>query len=278
MLVTSHPSKVITQRFQSEQRTLLWWSRLTRLAIFNVLLWLWTYSLHRDNIDGDFYKGMNLKCSGIYVIVCAYRSFYPRIDLERYCMFDHHLSSIFLGRAAATVAEISFSIQFALLLHQLGTHHGHKYTEIVSYMIVPAITIAQACCWRGVITLDYIWHAIEESIWAVTSAIVGGCFASILVHGTDRTDIWYLSVAGLFVSMNYFAFMILVDVPMYYNRYKQSLQEKSKRFDVQKGLKDAWTRKVVTKNWNDWKDEAPWLTGYFSFAVWTSVALVHFSC
>ena len=114
MPVTSHPSKVITQRFQSEQRTLLWWSRLTRLAIFNVLLWLWTYSLHRDNIDGDFYKGMNLKCSGIYVIVCAYRSFYPRIDLERYCMFDHHLSSSYL--LAMTILAVEFVTNIKQLL------------------------------------------------------------------------------------------------------------------------------------------------------------------
>lgn len=266
------------QCFQSDhQPTLLWWSRLTRIAILNVILWLWTYNLHQN--DEDFHRRMHLKFSGVYVMVCAYRSVYPRIDLERYCLFDHQISNIFLGRASATVAEICFSGQFALLLYKLGTHHGHENTKMISFFIVPAITIAQACCWRGVLTLDYIWHAIEESIWAVTSLVVGGCFASILVNGTDRKDLWYLSLVGVIISVLYFAFMIFVDVPMYYKRYQlsKSAGGGSKIRSIRKGLQDTWSRRVVKKEWTYWKEEAAWLTGYFSFAVWTSIALVHLS-
>ena len=41
------------------------------------------------------------------------------------------------------------------------------------------------------------------------------------------------------------------------------------------GTKDAWSRRVVTKSWEFWHEEALWLTGYFSSAVWLSLLFVH---
>jgi hypothetical protein len=32
---------------------------------------------------------------------------------------------------------------------------------------------------------------------------------------------------------------------------------------------------VVSYRWEDWKSEIPWMTLYFSVAVWISIALVH---
>ena len=37
--------------------------------------------------------------------------------------------------------------------------------------------------------------------------------------------------------------------------------------------KDAWSRRVVTKEWKHWEPEVAWLTGYFSTAVWTSILI-----
>ncbi len=272
--------KKFSTAYQSEHYTLLWWSCLTRIATLNIFLWVWTYaSCSSAQLQDDFHKQAHLYLSGIYVSVCAYRSVYPRIDLERYCLFDHGtISSIFLGRAAATIAEIAYSCQFALLLHKLGTIHGHTNMKMLSYIIMPCITVAQVCCWCGVVTINHIWHAIEESIWALISAIIGGCFASILIYGTDKIEIYYLSWFGCVASVAYFYFMVTVDVPMYYKRYKASKSKEQRINSVTKGLKDAWSRRVVTKNWNHvWKEEAAWLTGYFSLAVWMSIAMVHLS-
>ncbi len=64
---------------------------------------------------------------------------------------------------------------------------------------------------------------------------------------------------------------------MYYKRYKAT-SRKPKIDNIYRGLKDTWSRRVVTKNWSVWREEAPWLTGSFSFAVWTSIGLVHLKC
>lgn len=42
------------------------------------------------------------------------------------------LSSIFLDRAAATVAEICFALQLGLLVHQLGVHAGLPWVQMAA--------------------------------------------------------------------------------------------------------------------------------------------------
>jgi hypothetical protein len=47
--------------------------------------------------------------SAAYVFACAFRSFLPRADIQRICLFDTWLSSVTVGRSVATVAEICFT-------------------------------------------------------------------------------------------------------------------------------------------------------------------------
>jgi hypothetical protein len=42
-------------------------------------------------------------------------------------------------------------------------------------------------------------------------------------------------------------------------------------------VRDAIERRIAVRDWNKWQPEVAWLTGYFSFAVWLSLALVHFT-
>ena len=62
---------------------------------------------------------MLLLCAA-YVFGCAFRSFLPRADVQRICLFDTWLSSVVVGRSVATVAEICFAVQWAIVLHRLG--------------------------------------------------------------------------------------------------------------------------------------------------------------
>ena len=63
-----------------------------------------------------------------YVFGCAFRSFLPRADVQRICLFDTWLSSVVVGRTVATVAEVCFVAQWAIILHQLGTMTGADTT------------------------------------------------------------------------------------------------------------------------------------------------------
>jgi hypothetical protein len=40
------------------------------------------------------------------------------------------------------------------------------------------------------------------------------------------------------------------------------------------GLRDSHRRRHPTRVWEVWREEVPWMTLYFSFGVWTSLAMV----
>lgn len=290
--------------------TLRWWMVLSTIATINIGLWTYSYiiltsatnddddqqhidtdsreindsSNNYDDDDDDVsyhpYQRYHLFLSGIYVFVCAYRSFLPRIDLERYCLFDTRLSSIFLGRLAATVAELAFSMQLSLFLYHIGEVYDHPWTQHLALCLVPAIAIAQCFCWCGVVTLNHLYHAIEESIWAVSSLFIGMAMLALAIHQPECC--FRVGIVGMVGCTAFFIFMITVDVPMYVRRWRETRQHmmrsKEKKLVYMssfEGSIDAMERRVVTKSWKVWKEETLWLTLYFSTAVWLSLFLIH---
>jgi hypothetical protein len=206
-----------------------------------------------------------------YVFGCAFRSLLPRADVQRICLFDTWLSSVVIGRSVATVAEISFAAQWAIVLLLLGRTAGADSAVSVAWIVVPLIAVAQCCSWYGVLTTNYLANAIENSIWAVTflAIAVGLCGLLPEFGGPVRLAL-ALAIAGIAA---YLAFLITVDVPMYLNRWQHGLADGGKGLGPLEGLRDACTRWVVTHDIAHWKEEIAWMSLYFTAAVWASLAL-----
>lgn len=291
---SSNNRKCVFHSDSDNFKTMTWWTVLTSIALLNCALWTLTYqslmkndnsSLSTNRLSSNPYTRYHLILSGIYTFVCSYRSLLPRIDLERICLFDTQWSSIFLGRASATIAEVSFGAQLALFLQERSHGHNHVLSYIFSYFIVPLLTTAQGFCWYGLLSQNHLSHAIEESIWAFTIGSIGICLIPFIVYQSGHV-VWQ-ALLGVLMSIMYCTFMLAVDVPMYLTRWRENnkeprIQMKGKQeyhFSVgisKRSIYDSWERRVVTKDWKVWKSEVSWLTGYFSFAVWTSIALCHF--
>jgi hypothetical protein len=254
------------------QKVSTWCTLLKTLAVFNLILWAVTCV---PLAAGSPTLPWQVLLSGIYVAVCGFRSWLPRIDLERYCMVDSPLSSPFVGRTAATIAEVSFAAQVALCVHHIGKLSGLEGVVQFSYFIVPLLTLAQCFCWYSVATLNHLGHAIEQSLWTATMAGVGIClgFASRNLSGNTQLFCWF----GAFLAFGFVAFMTLVDVPMYLRRWREGRRDRKHYLTLAEGLKDAHYRRIETREWATWQPEVAWLTGYFSIAVWLSVGLVHFT-
>ena len=253
----------------------MWWRCLSGLAVFNLLLWgalAWT-TAGADGFWSSPYAPWQVLCSGIFTAVCAFRSFFPRIDLERYCLVDSFMSSMVLGRSAATVAEVSFAVQVALVMHELGGVLALHWLQLTAVPIVVLLTTAQVFCWASVLTRSHIWHAIEESLWAFTFAMVVVCFAIVTMETTGH---WlWVTRAGIVLGGFYVLFMVTVDVPMYVRRWRwRSSEFGAETLSLSEGWKDALHHRVPTRSWKIWKPEVAWLTGYFSVAVWISMTLV----
>ncbi|HMH72351.1 MAG TPA: hypothetical protein VK554_08625 [Bradyrhizobium sp.] len=216
---------------------------------------------------------MLLLCAA-YVFGCAFRSLLPRADVQRICLFDTWLSSVVVGRSVATVAEICFAAQWAIILHQLGTMTGADTTLNAAWVIVPLILIAECFSWYGVLTTNYLGNAIENSIWAVAFFVVGIGLCRLLPEfdGPVRV-VLAIAISGI---AGYLAFLMTIDVPMYLSRWRAEVADGGKLLRPLEGLRDVSTRWVVTHNFAEWKDEIAWMSLYFSAAVWASLALCVF--
>jgi hypothetical protein len=250
-------------------KTFLWWKFLCFTAVINIFAWIAAIWMRADMQSFSYSQPM---LSGIYVMVCAFRSFYPRIDLERYCLFNTPVSSVVLGRTSATIAEICFSIQSALLIYNLGLLLNSPVIIITSYTIVPIIIIAQVCCWNATLTLNHFWHGIEEFAWVIMVTLAGACFLTgfIMLSGFYKA----LMFIGLLSCLGSAYIMLFIDIPMYFSRKDEGSRSGAKYLTITEGLSDALTRRVQTSDWEVWKKEALWITPYFTFGVWLSIAMV----
>src|SRR6266481_769182 len=154
-----------------------WWALLTLVSGANIAVWVLLYrQLHEPpvgSLGGTSGIGLMLLLCAAYVFGCAFRSFLPRADVQRICLFDTWLSSVVVGRSVATVAEISFAAQWAIILHQLGTMTGADTTLNAAWVILPLILIAECFSWYAVLTTHYLGNAIENSIWAAAFFLIG---------------------------------------------------------------------------------------------------------
>ena len=252
-----------------------WWSLLTLVSGVNIAVWFWLYRrLHELPTGGlggmSGIEAMLLLCAA-YVFGCAFRSVLPRADVQRICLFDTWLSSVAVGRSVATVAEVAFAAQWAMILHQLGTLTGADTTLNVAWMIVPLILIAECFSWYAVLTTHYLGNAIENSIWAVVFFLVGIALCRLLPEFSGPVR-WAFIVCIVGIAA-YLAFLMTVDVPMYLNRWRAELAAGNARLHPLAGLRDVSTRWIVTHDIAEWREEIAWMSLYFSMAVWSSLAL-----
>ena len=253
-----------------------WWSLLTLVSGANIAVWFLLYRQLQPTGglgSASGIEAMLLLCAG-YVFGCAFRSLLPRADVQRICLFDTWLSSVMVGRSVATVAEMCFAAQWALMLHQLGTMTGAGTTLNVAWVIVPLILIAECFSWYAVLTTNYLGNAIENSIWAVAFFLVGIGLCRLLPEFDGEVRV-ILAVAITGIA-GYLAFLMTIDVPMYLSRWRTEVAGGSKLLRPLEGLRDVSTRWVVTHDLAEWKDEIAWMSLYFSAAVWASLALCVF--
>jgi hypothetical protein len=250
-----------------DRRLTIWLGSLAVLAAFNVGIWIW---IARSTSPRTPYFDAQLLLSGVYVGVCGFRSLFPRVDLERVCLWDTWLSTILLGRTAATIAELCFALQCGLFVQRLSQIIGMPLLDAGAHAFVPLVVLAELVCWYAVLSLNHIGHAIEESLWALLMLILAAVLG-IAAFGADGPLRVMLFLGFLLYGVGA-ALTMAVDVKMYVRRWRLTVD--GVRLTLVTGLRDIQRRRHPTVAWNVWREEAPWMTLYFSIGVWTSLAMV----
>lgn len=246
----------------------VWWASLSAVSVLNVCAWAFV-ALLRPSTVRDSHQTV---LSAVFVFTCAYRSFLPRVEASRFCLFDSLVSNSVLSRVAATFAELAFVAQVALLLHACSRAVTARVAQCVACALVPIISIAEVLCWYGAVTGNLLGHVLEESLWATTFALL--LVALITLVGRVSHHLRCALYGAMVVVAAYVVFMVTVDVPMYVQRYVRDEAARTAYLSMAEGLRDAWHRRVVTWRWDDWREEVPWMSLYFSGAVWLSVAMM----
>jgi hypothetical protein len=142
--------------------------------VVNISVWFWLRFYRFPNVSIKtllFFrteKKSIIWLSFLYVFVCAFRSWLPRADVQRICLFDTWFSSVFLGRSVATFAELAFVAQWSIILGLAGRATKDLWVQRISNLIFIFILVAEVCSWYAVITTNYLGNSIEESLWGIS--------------------------------------------------------------------------------------------------------------
>lgn len=257
-------------------RAVAWWHTSLRLiAVLNAALWsLSAFAVTRGHalIHVETACYMQLLLSAVYVAGCAFRSFLPVIDIPRIVLIDSRLSSVLVGRSVATVAELCFAGQWALVMHSAALSERSRFVQDVALAIVPLIVLAEGCSWYAVLTTRQRAHAVENSLWGLTAALaVAGMF---LIRSGRHAALYLPMIAG---GAAYVGYIFGYDVPMYWSRWLVDQASGRRYLSVADGMVDVRRRRAVSYRWEDWRSEIPWMSLYFTFGVWSSIWVVYAS-
>lgn len=259
-------------------QVILWSALLPVVALVNVIAWamaarvLWRcQDLRVRRVLAT--RRLQLLLSAGYVLGCAYRSVLPVFDVPRMTLVDSILSTAAVGRSVATVAELCFIAQWALMLRDTSRATGGLLADVASRILVPLIVVAEVCSWYSVLTTSNLGHVFEESLWGTATALI---VASLLASfprwdARWRTASVWLAATGI----GYFTYLVFVDVPMYWSRWVADELAGKPYLSLEQGFANALGPHVVSYGLIVWKSEMAWMTGYFSVAVWVSIWLVH---
>lgn len=256
----------------------LWWFFLCAVSVLNIAAWAYSaraLARRRATLTAEDYATRRLQlvlCAG-YVFGCAFRSAVPVYDVPRICLADSWLCSVLIGRTVATIAELCFAAQWALLVRQMALSTGSSVAKTTAQSIVPLIAVAETCSWYSVLTTSNLGHVMEESIWGLCAVLL----AVSLVAVWRRCNPAWRPLLALWCAAGvvYVAFMFLVDVPMYWSRWLADEASGRLYLGLAEGVLDVAQRWSVSHRWEDWQNEVMWMSLYFSIAVWFSIALVH---
>ncbi len=234
-----------------------WWATLCAVAALNITAWAVAAFAVQEGANRA-----QILLSALYVFGCAFRSVFPVYDIPRLCVVSPRVSSVLVGRTVATVAELAFAAQWAVYLHGSSLEPARA----VSLTIVPLIALAEICSWHAVLTTRNLGHIFENSLWGICAALI---VISLVASGQGAMPIVWAAGGALYV-----AYMFVVDVPMYWSRWKMDRARRKRHLGLAQGMRELARPSRVSRLWQDWRSEVTWMTLYFSVGVWVSISLI----
>ena len=131
----------------------------------------------------------------ILFAVSAFRCVFPNQYKGNVVFHDTPLSSIFLTRLLATIAEVAFVYQLSLVLRRLNVDRL-GWVDALSWLMVAQVAISQCFVWGAILTGRLALYFWEELGWAILVA------ANAVASAGLYPDRHALGDAGILVQIN----------------------------------------------------------------------------
>lgn len=261
-----------------------WWGVMLSVSVLNLLLLAVVHFRSRkkpaDASQQPTQERRLLHAAAVvFTFVCAYRSVLPRIDVERVCWLDTPLNWIIFGRLAATFAEVAWAMQMGLVLRRLAiclfnqqclSVHGKNLACAAGILVIAFACIAECWSWTNLITENNIFAVVEQGLWSAIFLATGMGMALLVPFWRDAPRSYRL-FAILAILMG--AEQAWEAFGLYLSRFQADQAAHKQYQGFSDGLKMLAGCATVTQDIQAWSGDFPWMTGYFSFGVWSSIWL-----
>ena len=114
----------------------------------------------------------------------TYRCLFPNRYKDNVVFHDSPLSSTFVTRLLATVAEVAFIYQFSHVIRLLNVDHV-GWVDALSWVMVLQVVISQGFVWGAILTGRFMPYFYEELGWGIIFA--ANTIASAYLYATVDT-------------------------------------------------------------------------------------------
>jgi hypothetical protein len=210
------------------------------------MLWVWWYIMLCNSLLNIYLWNIKRnKFAFVFIITNAYRSTFPVLHFNNTCMFT--ICSPVVERSLSTAAELAFVYQ---LINWVNISRNRKIINLLS------ISIAEICCWKGIITGLSYWHVFEESLWCLN-----GMLLIIWLNSSEKImNVYKYKRRIKFILYCYIFYMLIYDIPLYIDRPNIVKEE-------------ILVCKYISHDIDIWRDSLVWMTGYFTMGSWISLLI-----
>ncbi|OLP95273.1 hypothetical protein AK812_SmicGene22640 [Symbiodinium microadriaticum] len=274
---------------------LAWYSFLCSMALLNLCLaFLFLLRCGKPSEDArPYWYRFSLRWLGaVYILVVAYRSVFPADYPHRYVFWDNMMSSILIHRACATVEELAWVLQIAIIQSFCAAQDLLLVTRLSLLCLFDAVA-------RLMTRVDpkqvHDEKSYQETCWAIAFAIGLPVYVHLLFATYRRSqechckkqpaEVGREATCGCFTGLHfaialtifclgYVPYMAAVDVPSYWEAYDVQKLEGIEPNGFKQGVWNAFTYREQTRALSSWQSNLLWKTVYFTLGPWLSLAMM----
>lgn len=258
-----------------------WYALIVVVSVINLVLLLAALVLIKTK-QGDQYAVVMKLLAIPWVWDGAWRSVFPSLYLQRFVFWDTPLNAILVDRTWACLGELSWAYQIGYAIRQVDrdvtmTGGGKVWVQVSGWLLFLVYVVAECISYYNTATTNEFWAAMEVIVDGLSFLLAApACvYLTLAMPGKvfGSSGKFFTTIMSV-VCVVYPLYNIVIDAPMYFQRYAEDQAANKTYLPFVEGLVDAAVRRVPTHNLTDWSGDMGWMTAYFSVGSWTGILLM----